>query len=373
MKKSKETVCVHNTRDYQGANTPIFPSTSNKYIGYDDNTYPRYFNTVNQQVIVEKMCQLEGAAAGIVFSSGMAAISTTLLSLLNPGDHVLISEGIYGGTHKLIVEEFERFGILFDFVVGSNSSAFQAKLKANTKVVYTETPSNPLLTIIDLKEVAEFAKTNQLISVIDNTFATPINQRPIEFGFDVVLHSGTKYLGGHSDLCFGVMVSSHDLQQKIYKHSLSFGGSLNALDCYLIERSLKTLAVRVAKHNENTMEVAEFLSSNPSIEKVYYPGLKNHDLHEIAKTQMDGFGGMLAFTLTDDINANEFLDKLKLITPSLSLGGVESIICQPSITSHVKMPESERLKQGITDGLLRLSVGIENADDLIEDLKQALS
>jgi len=372
MAKRQETICVHNAGDYKGANTPIFPSTSNKYIGYDDNTYPRYFNTTNQQVIVEMLCKLEKGEAGMVFSSGMAAISSTLMSLLKPGDHVLVSSGIYGGTHKLIVEEFKKFGIAFDFVTGHDPKDFVAKITPQTKIIYTETPSNPLLTIMDLREIVKLAKSNGLISIVDNTFATPINQRPLEMGFDVVLHSGTKYLGGHSDLCFGAMISSEEIKQEVYKHSLSFGGSLNALDCYLIERSLKTLAIRVKQHNVNAQTVAEFLHNCPEIDQVYYPGLPSHQLHDVAKSQMDGFGGMLAFTLSDEKDADQFLANLKVIIPSLSLGGVESIICQPSITSHLKMPEEERIKQGITDSLLRLSVGIEHVDDLIADIQQAL-
>lgn len=369
---SKETNCVHNGREYQGVNTPIFPSTSNRYIGYDENVYPRYLNTENQKVIVEILCKLEKAETGLLFSSGMAAISTTLFSLLKPGDHIILSEEIYGGTHKFIVEEFTRFGIEYDFIQVDHMDQLAQKIKSNTKAIYVETPSNPFLRIIDLKEVATLAKANNLISIADNTFASPINQNPIEYGIDVVVHSGTKYLGGHSDLSFGAVLTSNDIKKQIYKSALNFGGNLNPLDCYLIERSLKTLAVRVEKQNHNALIIAEHLSANANVSKVYYPGLKHHPNHELAAAQMNGFGGMLSFELVNASSTELFLKSLKLIIPSLSLGGVETIICQPSKTSHVKMAEEDRLKLGITDGLLRLSVGIENPNDLIEDLDAAL-
>ncbi len=373
MASHKETICVHHHRDDQGVNTPIYVSSSNKYIGYDENIYPRYFNTENQAVIVQKLCELEKTEAGLIFSSGMAAISTTLLSLLKPNDHILLSREIYGGTHKLALEEFSKFGIEYDFVSNQEIESLENKIKPNTRLIYTETPSNPLLSVIDLKMIAEFAQARQLISVVDNTFATPINQRPIELGIDVVLHSGTKYLGGHSDLCFGAMLSSQAIQQRVYQSALSFGGSLNALDCYLIERSLKTLAVRVDKHNQNALQIAEFLNQQGEVAQVFYPGLSAHPGHEVAKAQMNGaYGGMLAFELTQPDKTEAFLRSLQLITPSLSLGGVETIICQPSKTSHIKVPEADRLKLGITDGLLRLSVGIEHAEDLMHDLKVAL-
>lgn len=369
----KETKCVHSLRDDQGANTPIFPSTANKYIGYEENTYPRYFNTPNQDVIVEKLSSLEGAEDGLIFSSGMAAISTTIFSLLKSGDHAILSNEIYGGTYKLVIEEFTKFGIEFDFVTDNSISSYRSKIKNNTKVIYTETPSNPLLTVVNLNEIGELCKEHQLISIVDNTFATPINQNPIDYGIDVVIHSGTKYLGGHSDLCFGAVLTSKPLKERILKSSLNYGGSLNALDCYMIERSIKTLSLRVDKHNSNGLRIAEYLNDNKVVSKVYYPGLPDHHNYDIAKRQTkSGFGGMLSFELKNPDSTNSFLNSLSLIVPSLSLGGVETIICQPAKTSHVKMAESERLKLGITDQLLRLSVGIEDIDDIISDIDQAL-
>lgn len=373
MSKNKETICVHNRRDDQGVNTPIFPSTSNKYIGYPENVYPRYFNTVNQNVIVETLSKLEGAETGLIFSSGMAAIATALFTILRSKDHVLLSGEIYGGTYKLVVEEFEKFGIEYDFIAGSSADKFESKIKANTKAIYTETPSNPLLSIVDLNQIATLAKKHGLLTVVDNTFATPINQNPIAHGIDIVIHSGTKYLGGHSDLCFGALLTRKALKEKIVQSALNLGGSLNALDCYLIERSIKTLGVRVERHNTNALKVAEALNTHPEIARVFYPGLKTHPDHEIAATQMkNGFGGMLSFELNDHNLTDAFLNHLDLVTPSLSLGGVETTVCQPSRTSHAKVAEAERLKLGITNGLLRLSVGIENADDIINDMQMAM-
>lgn len=253
MKYQKETNCIHNNKQYQGVNTPIYTSSANAYIGYDENVYPRYFNAENQQVVVEKLCKLEGAEDGLIFSSGMAAISTSLFAFLRQGDHVLLSGQVYGGTYKLVVEEFEKYGIAYDFVTESSTDAFRQKIRPETKVIYTESPSNPLMSIVDLQQIADLAKENNLISMVDNTFATPINQNPIALGMDIVIHSGTKYLGGHSDLCFGAVLSSTKLMQKIMNSATNYGGSLNPLDCYLIERSLKTLAVRVEKHNQNAM------------------------------------------------------------------------------------------------------------------------
>ncbi len=375
---SPETLSVHAGSEvashHPSVVTPVYPASSYKYRGTTENTYPRYFNTVNQQVINEKLCALEGGEAGLVFSSGTAAISTTLFSLLGPGDHAVICRELYGGTYHMILSEFEKRGIAFSFTEDNSVEAFSKPINPKTRVIYAETPSNPLLSIIDLKAVGQLARSRGIVSIIDNTFASPINQNPLKLGFDVVVHSGTKYLGGHSDLCFGAVVTSKTVRDEIYKSAVNYGGSLHALDCYLIERSLKTLAVRIQHHNENALALARFLTEAPEVRRVYYPGLEEHPGHQIARSQMHGYGGMLSFELdTEDIaKLDAFLDNLQLIQPALSLGGVESIICVPAVTSHLKMPREERLKSGITDGLLRLSVGIESAADLIGDLKNAL-
>ncbi|QHT67242.1 PLP-dependent transferase [Rhodocytophaga rosea] len=376
-KLSKETLCIHAGSELiphsQSVVTPVYPASSYKYRETTENTYPRYFNTINQKVIVEKLCALEGAQDGILFSSGMAAISTTLFALLQQGDHVVFCKGLYGGTYHLVTSEFEKRGIQFSFAADHSTEAFSAILTPHTKVIYIETPSNPLLEILDIQAISQLAKKKAIITVIDNTFASPINQNPISLGFDVVIHSGTKYLGGHSDLCFGAVVTSSVLKERIYALAVNYGGSINALDCYLIERSLKTLAVRVEKHNENAMILASFLQELPEVKNVYYPGLKSHPGHEIASAQMHGFGGMLSFELATNslTQVDLFLDKLRFIQPAMSLGGVESLICSPATTSHATLSQQERQEIGISDGLLRFSVGIENSQDLIKDLKSA--
>lgn len=370
---SKDTECVHSNQQSEGVNTPIYTSTANRYIGQDEIVYPRNFNTVNQKVIVAKLCILEGAEAGLIFSSGTAAIAAALFSFLKAGDHIILSKEIYGGTVKLVVEEFPKYNIAFDFIANDEMENLEAKLRENTKVVYTETPSNPLLSVVDLEAVAAVAKRQSLLSIVDNTFASPIIQNPIAFGFDVVIHSGTKYLGGHHDLCFGALVCSDKLKKKIYASALNFGGSLNGLDCYLIERSLKTLALRVKQQNANAMKVATALQENPAIARVYYPGLPDHPAHEVAAKQMKGgFGAMLSFELKETAKTEAFLNYLKLIIPALSLGGVETTICQPSTSSHASLPANEREAQGITDALLRLSIGIEDVNDIIGDIDRAL-
>jgi len=372
--ESKKTVCVHegNIIDERvgGTNTPIHTSTSFAYLDNRPITYPRYFNTVNQEAVVRKMNALEYGENSLVFSSGMAAISTTLLSLLKSGDHALFQNGLYGGTFHFITTRLQDFSIEYTVVEDNSEESFKKAIRPNTKAVYVETPSNPLLNIIDLEMIASLAHSNGVVSVADNTFASPINQNPLSFGIDIVLHSATKYLGGHSDICAGTVTSSDSIIDLIRKTAVGLGGSLNALTCYLLERSLKTLAVRVEQINSNAMEVALFLNGHPGVRKVYYPGLPKHTGHPIARKQMAGFGGMVSFEL-DALDSVSFQKKLRLIRPSVSLGGVESIICSPALTSHARLSKEERMQAGISDDLLRLSVGIEEADDLIFDLKQA--
>lgn len=372
----KDTLCVHSGTmidpGTRGLNSPIFTSSSFQYVDASENVYPRYYNTPNQNAVVKKLCALEGAEDGLLFSSGMAAITTVLLSFLNSGDHAVLQRDIYGGTHHFITAEFERFGIEFSFV-SNRSEAIAASLRSNTKLIYIETPSNPLLAITDIKAVAGTARGSQVISVIDNTFASPINQNPLALGIDVVVHSGTKYLGGHSDLCCGAVLSSTEHMERIRSSAVNFGGSLNAWTCALLERSLKTLAIRVQKQTRNAGQLARYLQTRPEVTNVYYPGLENHPDHEVAKAQMTDFGAMLAFELDQScIELKQFLKGLELITPALSLGGVETIVCAPKDTSHAKLSAAERTQMGITDSLLRLSVGIEDTQDLIADIAKAL-
>jgi cystathionine beta-lyase len=372
--KSKNTICVHDGQhigEYKGINTPIYTSTSYGYLDTDDRLYPRYFNIPNQRAVIDKITRLEQAEDAIVFSSGMAAISSVLLSLLNKGDHCIFQNGLYGGTLHFITTEFRRFGIEFTVLKNNHPDTFRLAVQKNTRIIYVESPSNPLLSVIDLRKISHLCKQKNCISIIDNTFASPINQNPVNLGIDVVVHSATKYLGGHSDICAGIAVSSKQHIERIRGVSMSLGGSLNALMCYLLERSMKTLAIRVEVQNHNAGLIADFLSDHPQISRVYYPGLKNHEGHEIARSQMTGFGGMLSFELKgQDITA--FQKKLQLIRPSMSLGGVESIICAPATTSHRLVPKEHWEEEGIRDNLLRLSVGIEEAEDIMEDLKQAL-
>jgi len=371
----KDTRCVHSgTRrdpNTRGLNTPVYTSSSFEYLDTPENVYPRYFNTPNQKAIVRKLCELENAEDGLLFSSGMAAISSAMLSFLSSGDHVVLQKDIYGGTHHFVTAEFERYGIEYTFV--SNRTAdIEKAVRKNTRVIYVETPSNPLLLITDIAATAQIARAANAISIIDSTFATPINQNPLELGIDIVTHSGTKYLGGHSDLCCGAVLTRKALAGKISATAANLGGSLNAITCYLLERSLKTLGIRVERQNRNAGIIAEHLQKNPRIPNVYYPGLENHPGYAVARKQMKGFGGMLAFEL-DGLKPERFLKNLKVITPALSLGGVETIICSPATTSHEKITPEERAELGINDSLLRLSVGIEDAEDLITDIDGALA
>ena len=372
----KDTQCVHSGThidpETRGLNTPIYTSSSFEYLDTPENVYPRYFNIPNQKSIIDKLCALENAEDGLVFSSGMAAISTVLFSFLNSGDHIVLQRDIYGGTHHFATAEFDRFGIEYSFASGTIKEIEQA-IRDNTRVIYIETPSNPLLVITDIEAVAQLAGSNNILTVIDNTFATPINQNPLDFGLDIVTHSGTKYLGGHSDICCGATLASKELIARIKPSAANFGGSLNAMTCYLIERSLKTLGIRVEKQNKNALLIARHLQTKSLIRKVYYPGLEDHPGFDIAKKQMKNSGGMLSFELdADKIDPHQFLKNLKMITPALSLGGVETIICAPVTTSHQKMTDAQRAELGITDSLLRLSVGIEDPGDIKADIDQAL-
>lgn len=373
----KKTQCVHSgtfkDEVTKGVNTPIYTSSSFQYLETPETVYPRYFNTPNQLALIKKLCALENAEDGLIFSSGMAAISTVLFAFLKSGDHVVLQKDIYGGTHHFVTADFERFGVQYTFT-SNQTEDIENALQDNTRIIYIETPSNPLLLITDIEAVARIARSKNILTVIDNTFATPINQNPLDMGIDMVTHSGTKYLGGHSDICCGAALSSGHLIEKIRESACNFGGSLNAITCYLLERSLKTLGIRVEKQNENAYKVAEYLDRHPRIQNVYYPGLEGHPRHETAKKQMRDFGGMLAFELDEKAaSAEQFQKRLRMITPAVSLGGVETIICSPKLTSHAKISAEERAELGIADSLLRLSVGIEDADDIIADIEDALS
>ena len=354
---------------YGGIVNPIYPSSAYDY--ESEVVYPRYYNTPNQKAVTEKLCALENAEAGLIFSSGMAAILTSLFAMMKKGDHIIFQNDLYGGTHHAALNELEKYGIRLTMVDASDPKNFERAIQKETKVIYVETPSNPLLRITDLKAVSQIARKHNLITIIDNTFASPVNQNPIDLGIDIVTHSGTKYIGGHSDLCCGVALSNKKLMKKVRTSALHFGGSLDAFTCYTVERSLKTIVLRVNQQNKNALAIAQFLESEKQIAKVNYPGLKNHPSYRIAKNQMPGgFGGMLSFEVKG--NPDKFVSKLKLIKRAISLGGVESTIASPVKTSHAKLSAIERKQVGISEKLLRLSVGIEETQDLIDDLKQAL-
>lgn len=355
---------------------PVFQSSTFEYSGqtdYHDLKYIRLNNTPNHIALHHKLAALENAEAAVVTSSGMAAISTTILALLSSGDHFLAQECLYGGTHEFILKDLSALNISFDFIDGDTSQDWESKLQSNTKAVYVETMTNPLLQIADLKAVVEFAKSNNLISIIDNTFASPINFRPPELGFDLSIHSCSKYLNGHSDIVAGAVIGRRELIEKITHKLNHLGGSLDPHACFLLHRGMKTLSVRMKYQNESALEIAKFLENHQAIEKINYPGLESHPRHQRACDLFDGFSGMLSFEVKGGVEAAErFIQNTTLPIVAPSLGGVESLITRPVTTSHSGLSKEDLDKLGISDSLIRVSVGIEATEDLIEDFKRAL-
>ena len=374
MSKKIGTKCVHSGNivddKFHGSISPIYPATTYDFRKTD--TYPRYFNTPNQLALSRKISDLESAEDSILFGSGLGAVSSTMFSFLKSGDHVILHDSIYGGTINLVNTEFKKFNIDFSYIDINDVDLLKSTIKKNTRIIYFETPTNPLLQIVDISLISSVAKENNIISIIDNTFASPINQNPINFGIDLVIHSATKYLGGHSDILAGTVSGTKEHIEKIKKSGINYGANLSDYTVWLLERSIKTLSVRVNAQNQNALDLAKFLDKSPQIKKVYYPGLKNHLSHEIASKQMNGFGGMMSFEVTDKINTEDFVSDLKIISPTMSLAGVESSITSPSKTSHKKVDPQIRKKLGISDNLLRLSVGIEDIEDLMLDLDKSL-
>ncbi len=356
---------------------PIFQSATFQYGGessYHDLKYIRLNNTPNHAALHKKLAILENAEAALVTSSGMAAITTTLLTILSSGDHILAQGGLYGGTYDFVKQDLPALDISYDFIDGNNPDSWKSQLQPTTKIIYVETITNPLVQVADLKAVVDFAKANDLISIIDNTFATPINFRPIELGFDLSLHSATKYLNGHSDIVAGAVIGRADLVQKIIHKLNHLGGTLDPHACFLLHRGMKTLAVRMRHHNASALKIAQFLADHPTVVQVNYPGLENHPNHQRAAQLLDGYGGMLSFEVKGGVEgANTVLENVMLPINAPSLGGVETLITRPAQTSHAGMSPQDRQKMGIADALIRLSVGIEAADDLIEDLAQSLA
>lgn len=374
MSKKIGTKCVHSGNivddKFHGSISPIYPATTYDYRKTD--TYPRYFNTPNQLALSRKISDLESAEDSILFGSGLGAVSSTMFSFLKSGDHVILHDSIYGGTINLVNTEFKKFNIDFSYIDINDVDLLKSTIKKNTRIIYFETPTNPLLQIVDISLISSLAKENNIISIIDNTFASPINQNPINFGIDLVIHSATKYLGGHSDILAGSVSGAKEHIEKIKKSGINYGANLSDYTVWLLERSIKTLSVRVNAQNQNALDLAKFLDDNSLIKKVFYPGLENHLSYEIASKQMNGFGGMMSFEVTDKINSEDFVSDLKIISPTMSLAGVESSITSPSKTSHKKVDPQIRKKLGISDNLLRFSVGIEDIEDLMLDLDKSL-
>lgn len=379
MSKEKlglNTICTHvgeiKDEQFKGAVSPIYLSSSYEFLDVDVKRYPRYFNTPNQEYLSKKIAALEHAEAALIFGSGMAAISHMFLAFLQKGDHLVVQNTLYGGTLNFIKEEFPKYGIEYTFTNGYKVDDFEAVIQPNTKLIHIETPSNPLLTITDIKAIAKLGKSKNIVTSIDNTFASPVNQNPIDLGIDLVMHSATKYFGGHSDICAGAVAGTNEHMERIWNVSKNLGGSLSDMTVWMLERSMKTLGLRVKAQTKNAMKMAKWLNKHPKITKVYYPGLKSHPEYNLAKSQMKGFGAMLSFELVDDLDAYQFQKSLTLIKSSMSLAGVESTVISPHLTSHALLTQDERKNVGISDQLIRFSVGIEDVKDLKQDINNAI-
>jgi cystathionine beta-lyase/cystathionine gamma-synthase len=356
--------------------TPIYQTSTyvqeelGKHKGYE---YSRTHNPT-RAALEECLASLENGKYGLAFASGMAATST-VMNLLSQGDHVVVGEDVYGGTFRLFDKVLTRYGVTFSFVDARDPKNVEIAIKSNTKLLWLETPTNPLLRLADLKALSALAKSKKLISVVDNTFATPYFQRPLDFGIDIVVHSTTKYLGGHSDVVGGAAITSNDAYYETIKfHQNAIGGVPGPFDSWLTLRGLKTLALRMREHEKNALAVAKFMQGHKAIKEVIYPGLTSHPQHTLAKSQMDGFGGMVSCVVQGGIEqAQILLRETKLFSLAESLGGVESLISHPASMTHASIPKEARDARGIADGLVRLSVGIEDSEDLIDDLDKALS
>jgi len=356
--------------------TPIYQTSTYAQATPGDHKGYEYSRTHNptRTRLHEALAALENGKHAFCFSSGMGAIDT-VVKLLNPGDEVISTNDLYGGTYRLFSKTFARYGVKFHFVDLADIPAVEALVNENTKLIWAETPTNPTLNILDIEALARISKKHGLKLAVDNTFASPYLQNPLDWGADIVMHSITKYLGGHSDTVMGGLIVKDDaLAEQIAFNQNATGAVPGPQDCFLVLRGIKTLHLRMERHCENALAVVKFLESHPSVDKIYFPGLPSHPNHEVAKKQMRGFGGMMSFTLKNDsIEAvNKFLSNTHLFTLAESLGGVESLIGHPASMTHASIPKEEREKTGVVDSLIRLSVGIEDAEDLIEDLKNAL-
>jgi cystathionine beta-lyase/cystathionine gamma-synthase len=385
MKKHHpETEAVRGAANLEKKNgplaTPIYQTSTFEVTDNDeqlrathtDHFYTRYGNPTN--TVAEKtISSLEGVDAALTFSSGMGAITTTLMALLKTGDHVVAQRDIYGGVNKFLSQWLPKMGIETTFVDTTDYEQHARAIRPNTKVLYLESPTNPTLRVVDLKKVGAIAREHNLLGMIDSTFGTPINQRPAEFGIDLILHSGTKYLAGHTDMICGVVAGRKDLIEKIWETRTTLGNCMDPHASWMLVRGLKTLAVRVARQNENALRVAEFLADHAKVRSVHHPFLQTHPQYAVARRQMSGGGGMVSFEVEGSAaDARRVSEAMRLFTLAPSLGGVESLVSIPVLTSHAMIPAADRVKMGVTEQLIRLSVGIENADDLIADLERAL-
>ncbi|MGF7405463.1 cystathionine gamma-synthase [Lactococcus lactis] len=353
---------------------PIYQTSTYKQNGLGQPKEYEYSRSGNptRHALEELIADLEGGVQGFAFSSGLAGIHA-VLSLFSAGDHIILADDVYGGTFRLMDKVLTKTGIIYDLVDLSNLDDLKAAFKEETKAVYFETPSNPLLKVLDIKEISAIAKAHDALTLVDNTFATPYLQQPIALGADIVLHSATKYLGGHSDVVAGlVTTNSKELASEIGFLQNSIGAVLGPQDSWLVQRGIKTLALRMEAHSANAQKIAEFLETSKAVSKVYYPGLNSHLGHEIAKKQMSAFGGMISFELTDENAVKDFVENLSYFTLAESLGGVESLIEVPAVMTHASIPKELREEIGIKDGLIRLSVGVEAIEDLLTDIKEAL-
>ncbi|HVI10882.1 MAG TPA: aminotransferase class I/II-fold pyridoxal phosphate-dependent enzyme [Candidatus Binatia bacterium] len=378
-----ETRAVHGPQDSRKpgpVSTPIYQSSTFEVadneellrISSSDHYYLRYGNPTN--TVAEKtLAELEGTEAALTFASGMGAVTTTIMALLKSGDHVVAQRDLYGGVSKFLSQWLPKMGIETTFVDTNNFEQYSKAIQPNTKLLYFESPTNPTLRLVDFKKAAALAQEHGLLSMIDATFGTPINQHPAQFGFDLIMHSGTKYLNGHTDLICGVVCGRRDLIDKIWDTRTTLGNCMDPHASWLLVRGLKTLAVRVARQNENAQRVAGFLAGHAGVRCVHYPFLPAHPQYELARAQMSGGGGMVSFEVEGTgEDARRVSEAMRLFTLATSLGGVESLVSIPVLSSHAMIPAEAREKMGVTEQMIRLSVGIENADDLIADLEQAL-
>jgi cystathionine beta-lyase/cystathionine gamma-synthase len=339
----------------------------------DGLRYPRYGNVPNAEAVQKRLALMEGAEAAIVLASGMGATACALLALLRPGDHLLASNWVYGGTRLLFTQEFATMGIDVTLVDPMETRAWRKRMRKEIRAIFVESPVNPTCRVLDLRPISYLTKEGGLALVVDSTFASPVNFRPLEHGADVVIHSATKYLNGHHDVLSGVVLGTAPYIEEVRQKMVVWGQSPDPFACWLLERGLKTLDVRVARQNENARRIAEWCNARKEVRHVHYPGLEDHPDHEVARTFLDGFGGMLAIELVGGgRSAERFLRRLRLIKHAPSLGGVDSVVSEPRFTSHSHLSSEERAALGVPDGFLRVSVGIENVDDLIADIEQAL-